>query len=134
MIMYSINIQHLHVNTAALFLALGGTLGAVIILLKKGKVKYWFNVRKRWHTLGVSGGVLWGMGNVLSLYAMQKIGVSIAVPIVMGVMTIVSALWGIGVFREMQDVVSERRKKALIIFMAGMVLTIAGVWVMNRVY
>ena len=134
MIMYSINIQHLHVNTAALFLALGGSFGAVIILLKKGKIKYWFNVRKRWHTLGVSGGVLWGMGNVLSLYAMQKIGVSIAVPIVMGVMTIVSALWGIGVFREMQDVVSERRKKALIIFMAGMILTIAGVWVMNQVY
>jgi len=133
MIMYSINVQHLHVNMAALSLALGGMLGAVIILLKKGKIKYWFNVRKRWHALGVSGGMLWGMGNVLSLYAMQKIGVSVSVPMLQGFMTIVSVLWGIAVFREMQDVIPERRKKALIIFMAGMILTIAGVWVINQV-
>lgn len=134
MIMYSINIQGLHVNAAALSLALGGTLGAVIILLKKGRVKYWLKVRKRWHGLGVSGGVLWGMGNILSLYAMQKIGVSISVPMIQGFMTIVSALWGIVVFREMHDVIPERRKKALIIFMAGMIITIAGVWVINQAY
>jgi glucose uptake protein len=132
-IMYSINIRHLHVNAAALFLALGGTLGAVIILLKKGKIKYWFNARKRWHALGISGGLLWGMGNILGLYAMQKIGVSVSVPMLQGFMTIVSAVWGIIIFREMQDVIPERRKKALIIFMAGMILTIAGVWVINQV-
>jgi glucose uptake protein len=133
MIMYSINIQHLHVNTAALFLALGGVLGGFIILLKNRKIKYWFNVRKRWHGLGVSGGILWGMGNILSLYAMQKIGVAISVPMLQGFMTIVSALWGIVVFREMRDVVPGRRKKALIMFIIGMILTIAGVWVINQV-
>ncbi len=133
MIMYSINIQHLHVNAAALFLTLGAVLGGFIILLKKGKIKYWFNVKKRWHALGVSGGILWGMGNVLSLYAMQKIGVSISVPILQGFMTIVSAVWGIIIFREMHDVVHGRRKKALIMFVTGMILTIAGVWVINQV-
>lgn len=97
-------------------------------------MKYWLKVRKRWHGLGVSGGVLWGMGNILSLYAMQKIGVSISVPMIQGFMTIVSALWGIVVFREMHDVIPERRKKALIIFMAGMIITIAGVWVINQAY
>ena len=133
MIMYSINVQHLHVNASALFLTLGAVLGGFIILLKKGKVKYWFNVKKRWHALGVSGGLLWGMGNILGLYAMQKIGVSVSVPMLQGFMTIVSAVWGIIIFREMQDVIPERRKKALIIFMAGMILTIAGVWVINQV-
>ncbi|MDI6917016.1 MAG: GRP family sugar transporter [Thermoplasmatales archaeon] len=132
-VMYSINVQHLHVNTAALFLALGGMLGAVIILLKKGRIKYWFNTRKKWHGLGVSGGVLWGMGNVLSLYAMQKIGVSISVPMLQGIMTIVSALWGIVIFKELEDVTANRRKKALTMFIAGMILTIAGVWVINQI-
>jgi glucose uptake protein len=116
-----------------LFLALGGVLGGFIILLKNRKIKYWFNVRKRWHGLGVSGGILWGMGNILSLYAMQKIGVAISVPMLQGFMTIVSALWGIVVFREMRDVVPGRRKKALIMFIIGMILTIAGVWVINQV-
>jgi glucose uptake protein len=133
MIMYSINIQHLHVNAATLFLALGAVLGGAIILLKNRKIKYWFNARKGWHGLGVSGGILWGMGNVLSLYAMQKIGVSLSVPMLQGFMTIVSALWGIAVFREMHDVVPERRKKALTMFIAGMILTIAGVWVINQI-
>lgn len=133
MIMYSINVQHLHVNASAIFIALGAVLGGFIILLKNRKIKYWFNARKRWHRLGVSGGVLWGMGNVLSLYAMQKIGVSLSVPMLQGFMTIVSALWGIVVFREMHDIMPERRKKALTMFMAGMILTIAGVWVINQV-
>lgn len=133
MIMYSVNVQHLHVNAAALFLTLGAVLGGFIILLKKGKGKYWFNAKKRWHGLGISGGVLWGMGNVLGLYAMQKIGVSLSVPILQGFMTIVSAVWGIAVFKEIHDVVHGRRKKALIIFITGMIITIAGVWVINQV-
>lgn len=133
MIMYSINVQHLHVNASVIFIALGAVLGGFIILLKNRKIKYWFNARKRWHGLGVSGGVLWGMGNVLSLYAMQKIGVSLSVPMLQGFMTIVSVLWGIVVFREMHDVIPERRKKALIMFVTGMILTIAGVWVINQV-
>ena len=133
MIMYSINVRHLHVNIAALFLTLGAVLGGFIILLKKGKVQYWFNAKKRWHGLGISGGLLWGMGNVLSLYAMQKIGVSVSIPMIQGFITIISALWGIAVFREMHDVIPERRKKALIMFITGMILTIAGVWVINQV-
>jgi len=133
MIMYSINVQHLHVNASATFIALGAVLGGFIILLKNRKIKYWFNARKGWHGLGVSGGALWGMGNVLSLYAMQKIGVSLSVPMLQGFMTIVSALWGIAVFNEMHDVIPERRKKALTVFITGMILTIAGVWIINQV-
>ncbi|MCG2825000.1 MAG: hypothetical protein L6265_00240, partial [Thermoplasmatales archaeon] len=44
---------------------------------------------------------------------MQKIGVSISVPMLQGFMTIVSALWGIVVFREMHDVLPDRRKKGV---------------------
>ena len=55
--------------------------------------------------LGAASGIVWNIGNVLSLVAIQTVGYSVAYPILQCAL-FVGGLWGILVFREVRNVVS----------------------------
>ncbi len=106
--------------------------GACITMLpltfgKRASLAAWRNAPGRWHALAVTSGLIWGIGAVFGVYTMKHMGASMAVPILQGVMTLVSAVWGIAVFRELQEAGSGRLRPLLFKFIAGSILTVGGV-------
>jgi len=68
---------------------------------------------------GVIAGVLWNAGNILSIYAIDKLGYSMAYPIMQSSLLLTQML-GIVLFQEIQD------QKALMYLTAGAILVIGG--------
>ncbi len=81
----------------------------------------------RWHGLALSQGVIWGVAMYCVMTGWLGTGITLGVPVGQGIITLVSALWGIGVFEELSV---ERRGRSLALFALGALLTIAGVTVM----
>jgi glucose uptake protein GlcU len=50
---------------------------------------------------GIAGGILWGIGNMLSLKAVSELGISLAMPVWVSVVVIGSFLYGILLFHEL---------------------------------
>ena len=73
------------------------------------------------HLVGVLGGLIWGLGNGISLVAAGKAGAAISYGLGQGA-TLVSALWGILVWREFKGA----PKKAGLLNLAMFVLFMAG--------
>jgi glucose uptake protein len=73
------------------------------------------------HLVGVLGGLIWGLGNGINLVAAGKAGAAISYGLGQGA-TLVSALWGILVWREFKGA----PKKAGLLNFAMFVLFIAG--------
>jgi len=73
------------------------------------------------HLVGVLGGLIWGLGNGINLVAAGKAGAAISYGLGQGA-TLVSALWGILVWREFKGA----PKKAVLLNFAMFVLFIAG--------
>ena len=73
------------------------------------------------HLVGVLGGLIWGLGNGISLVAAGKAGAAISYGLGQGA-TLVSALWGILVWREFKGA----PKKAGLLNLAMFVLFIVG--------
>ena len=78
------------------------------------------------HLVGIFGGLVWGLGNGISLVAAGKAGAAISYGLGQGA-TLVSALWGIFVWREFSD---APRKSAIlnvamfVLFVFGLALVI----------
>jgi len=53
----------------------------------------------RTHLVGVLGGLIWGLGNLLSLIAAEKAGAAISYGLGQGA-TMVAAFWGVFVWKE----------------------------------
>ena len=73
------------------------------------------------HLVGVLGGLIWGLGNGINLVAAGKAGAAISYGLGQGA-TLVSALWGILVWREFKGA----PKKAGLLNLAMFVLFMAG--------
>ena len=73
------------------------------------------------HLVGVLGGLIWGLGNGINLVAAGKAGAAISYGLGQGA-TLVSALWGIRVWREFQGA----PKNAGVLNFAMFVLFLAG--------
>jgi glucose uptake protein len=78
------------------------------------------------HTVGVLGGLIWGLGNSLNLIAAGKAGPAISYGLGQGA-TLVAALWGVFIWREFQH--APKGTNALItamfiFFIAGLGLLI----------
>ncbi len=111
----------------------GAFVGMIVIALTKWKgLGEWKAAPKKWHALALSSGLIWGVGDVLGVLSVKLLGGSIGVPILQGVMTLVSAIWGIGMFGEMKGEKSFFRG-ALAKFALGSVITIAGVGMLAQV-
>merc|ERR1712086_167530 len=65
---------------------------------------------------GMIAGTIWNFGNVASIWAIPRMGYSVAYPI-MQCALLVSALWGVFVFGEITD-----RKTIFVLFVSGLVL------------
>lgn len=78
------------------------------------------------HLVGVLGGLIWGLGNVLNLVAAGKAGPAISYGLGQGA-TLVAALWGILIWKEFKG--APKRTAALnfgmfVLFLAGLGLII----------
>jgi len=65
---------------------------------------------------GLIAGAIWNLGNVASIWAIPRMGYSVAYPI-MQCALLVSALWGVFVFGEITD-----RKTIFVLFVSGLIL------------
>jgi len=61
--------------------------------------KNYFNGSLKTHMVGVLGGLIWGLGNLLSLIAAEKAGAAISYGLGQGA-TMVAAFWGVFVWNE----------------------------------
>ena len=73
------------------------------------------------HLVGILGGLIWGLGNGINLVAAGKAGAAISYGLGQGA-TLVSALWGILIWKEFKDA----PKSAAILNVAMFVLFIVG--------
>ncbi len=76
------------------------------------------------HLVGVLGGLIWGLGNGINLVAAGKAGAAISYGLGQGA-TLVSALWGILIWKEFKGA----PKKAALLNLAMFILFIAGLGV-----
>ena len=79
------------------------------------------------HLVGVLGGLIWGLGNGINLVAAGKAGAAISYGLGQGA-TLVSALWGILVWREFKDAPKSAtwlNIAMFALFVAGLALIIA---------
>ena len=78
------------------------------------------------HLVGVLGGLIWGLGNGINLVAAGKAGAAISYGLGQGA-TLVSALWGILIWKEFKGVprsVSVLNLVMFVLFVAGLALVI----------
>ena len=78
------------------------------------------------HLVGLLGGVIWGVGNILSLVAAGKAGPAISYGLGQGA-TLVAALWGILIWKEFRGApkLSHYLNLAMfVLFLAGLGLLI----------
>jgi glucose uptake protein len=61
--------------------------------------KEYFNGSVKTHMVGVLGGLIWGLGNLLSLIAAEKAGAAISYGLGQGA-TMVAAFWGVFIWKE----------------------------------
>lgn len=61
--------------------------------------KDYFKGNKKTHMVGVLGGLIWGLGNLLSLIAAEKAGAAISYGLGQGA-TMVAAFWGVFIWKE----------------------------------
>src|SRR5205814_9492010 len=74
-------------------------------------MRQYFQARPAWHLWGVVGGIIWCTGAVFNFVAShaQIVGPAISYAIGQGA-TMVSAVWGVFVWREFHDAPSSSRK------------------------
>jgi glucose uptake protein len=78
------------------------------VLMKKpisGKptnYKAYFKGKFSIHTVGILGGIIWGVGNALNLIAAGKAGAAISYGLGQGA-TLVAALWGVFIWKEFKN-------------------------------
>jgi glucose uptake protein GlcU len=135
-ILASLRSETWSVYLAVFFLSLGTILGGIVfgfIWLKKEIFTLWRNAVKKWHFLAISGGMIWGIGQVSANTAMEEIGVSIGAPSIQGLVIVVGVVWGLVVFKELKDIPVVRRKRALLILIAGCTFALLGSLIMGYV-
>ncbi len=64
--------------------------------------KAYFKGRISIHSVGILGGVIWGIGNSLNLIAAGKAGAAISYGLGQGA-TLIAALWGVFIWKEFKD-------------------------------
>lgn len=118
--------------TAVVIFALGIFISNFLfntILMKKPisdtptNYKAYFKGGFKIHSVGILGGIIWGIGNSLNLIAAGKAGAAISYGLGQGA-TLVAALWGVFIWKEFKG--ASKRTHALlaamfILFIAGII-------------
>lgn len=93
--------------------------GLVIFFVKKGKLKH------ESLGLGFLSGMIWSIGNLLSLVAISLIGLAKAIPVTQS-STLIAVLWGVFYFKE----IKLKRDKVQILI--GAIILLLGVMILSR--
>ena len=91
------------------------------------KFSEYFKGRMKIHMVGVLGGLIWGLGNAFNLIAAGKAGAAISYGLGQGA-TLVSALWGVFIWKEFKEAPDGTNKYLYImfaLFLSGLALIIA---------
>ena len=91
-------------------------------------VHHWLRAPAGWHALALSQGLIWGVAMCCVMNGWLGTGLTLGVPVGQGIITLVSAVWGLAVFKEFEHLRNMRR--AFIQFLAGASLTVAGIAVL----
>lgn len=68
------------------------------------------------HAVGILGGLIWGLGNAFNLIAAGKAGAAISYGLGQGA-TLVSAFWGVMIWKEFKDAPKETNKYIYLMFL-----------------
>jgi glucose uptake protein GlcU len=135
-ILMSLESDYWSVYLAVFFLSLGTIIGAIFfgfLWLRKDLFRIWRRAQRKWHYLAISGGMIWGIGQVSANMAMVDIGVSIGAPSIQGLVIVVGVVWGLAVFKELKDIPIRQRKKAKLILGFGCAFALLGSIIMGFV-
>ncbi|MHA1310721.1 MAG: GRP family sugar transporter [Candidatus Helarchaeota archaeon] len=108
--------------TATFFLSVGAVIGSLLSNFRIRKIKNWVYEGKKFHLYALLAGFIWSCGILLTSYTLANYGLSFGVPIIQTVMAIISAIWGIVYFKEIND------KKNIIQFFIGLIISIVGIF------
>jgi glucose uptake protein len=126
--------QSLGPYAVALFFALGTALCAIPVnyfLMRRPLTQArpvtmtdYFSARSSWHLWGIIGGIIWCSGAVMNFVAShsQIVGPAISYGIGQGA-TMISALWGVFIWREFDGAPADARKLiplVFVLFLAGL--------------
>lgn len=67
---------------------------------------------------GILSGIIWGVGNIMTLSAVTHLGLSKTMPILSGVVIVGSFLWGVIFFNELSEILTG---------LAGIILIVSGI-------
>lgn len=83
-----------------------------------GPVSYkeYFGGSFKIHAVGILGGLIWGLGNAFNLIAAGKAGAAISYGLGQGA-TLVSAFWGVMIWKEFKDAPKETNKYIYLMFL-----------------
>lgn len=121
---------------AVFFLSLGALIGVIIfglIWLRKRYLELWYQAKKKYHLLAITGGILWGLGQLFATITMTYIGVAIGAPLIQGFVIVVGAVWGLVVFKELRDIPLSKQRKARIVLLVGCGFALIGSLVMGYI-
>ncbi len=88
--------------------------------------KDYFNGNLKTHMVGVLGGLIWGLGNLLSLIASEKAGAAISYGLGQGA-TMVAAFWGVFIWKEFKGAnkhIKSMITSMFILFVLGLSLIV----------
>ncbi len=105
----------------------GIVVGALLLapLADRRLLRDWRAAPARWHLTAFAQGLVWAAAMVCILFGWMGVGIAMGTSVQVGVQTLVSALWGVLVFRELAGSADKRATHAR--FVAGAVLTVAGI-------
>jgi glucose uptake protein len=93
-------------------------------------ISQYFKGKISTHSVGILGGIIWGIGNLLNLIAAEKAGPAISYGLGQGA-TLIAAFWGVFIWKEFQNApktVSKFVAAMFFFFIIGIVMLIyAGV-------
>lgn len=93
------------------------------------KIVEYFRGIKKWHILGLLGGIIWGLGTAFNFAAANLVGVSISYAFGQGA-TMIAAIWGIFIWKEFRDASSVSKRYLTLMF----ILYIIGLTIISLAY
>ncbi|MFX1452096.1 MAG: GRP family sugar transporter [Promethearchaeota archaeon] len=105
---------------AVMFMSFGAVCGALLFNINPSKLREWKEQTKKTHLFALGAGFIWLCGFEITSFTLAEFGLTFGVPIIQSVMILVSALWGILYFKEIEG------KNKLILYVLGAAITIFG--------
>jgi glucose uptake protein GlcU len=130
---YVINTGHTTPGAAFIAFSPGIMFGALLpaVIPDRKGLSDWVRAPAKWHYLAIAQGFIWSGAMVCIMFGWEGTGIAVGTPVQVGTQTLVSAVWGILMFKEFKDL--KDKGKAYLKFGLGAALTIVGIAMMALV-